>query len=103
MPLLLLQVKYDQDGNIVVRELRDYLGALTNVERVDPHGRPLPGASDAEIAVMQVGAGANAEPVHFHSIACMTTDAAVTRSAQVFMLPQRRCRVAVTTLLVGLC
>jgi hypothetical protein len=57
--LLLLQVKYDQDGNIVVREMRDYLGALTDVERVDPHGRPLPGASDGEIAVMQVGSITN--------------------------------------------
>jgi hypothetical protein len=47
-------VKYDQDGNMVLREVRDYLGALTDVERVDQHGRPLPGVSDAELAVMQV-------------------------------------------------
>lgn len=49
------QVKYDQDGNIVLREMRDYLGALTDVERVDRNRRPLPGVSDAELAVMQVG------------------------------------------------
>jgi hypothetical protein len=49
------QVKYDQDGNIVLREMRDYLGALTDVERVDRNGRPLPGVTDAELAVMQVG------------------------------------------------
>lgn len=48
------QVMYDQDGNIVLRQARNYLGALTEVERVDRNGRPLPGASDAELAVMQV-------------------------------------------------
>lgn len=47
-------MKYDQAGNIVLREVRDYLGALTDVERVDRSGRPLPGAGDAELAVMQV-------------------------------------------------
>lgn len=48
------KVKYDQDGNTVLREVRDYLGTLTDVERCDPQGRHLPGATDAELAVMQV-------------------------------------------------
>lgn len=40
----------------MLREARDYLGALTDVERVDRNtGRPLPGVTDAELAVMQVG------------------------------------------------
>ena len=56
-PVAPYQVKYDQEGNIVVREVRDYLGALTDVERVDKNGRPLPGVTDAELAVMQVGGG----------------------------------------------
>ncbi|KAI8473445.1 MAG: hypothetical protein J3K34DRAFT_410769 [Monoraphidium minutum] len=49
------KVKYDQDGNRVVSESRDYLGALIDVVRVDPvSGRQLPGAMDAELAVMMV-------------------------------------------------
>ncbi|KAI8463893.1 MAG: component of the exocyst complex [Monoraphidium minutum] len=49
------KVKYDQDGNRVVSESRDYLGALIDVVRVDPvSGRQLPGATDAELAVMMV-------------------------------------------------
>jgi hypothetical protein len=38
----------------VLSEARDYLGALTDVERCDPLGHRLPGATDAELAVMQV-------------------------------------------------
>jgi hypothetical protein len=41
----------------VLAESRDYLGALTDVERCDASGRRLPGASDAELAVMQVSLG----------------------------------------------
>uniref|UniRef100_A0A383WAU5 Exocyst complex component Sec6 n=1 Tax=Tetradesmus obliquus TaxID=3088 RepID=A0A383WAU5_TETOB len=48
------KVKYDQDGNRVLSEARDYLGALTDVERCDPLGHRLPGATDAELAVMQI-------------------------------------------------
>ena len=48
------QAKYDQDGNLVISEKRDYLGALVDVDRVDPSGRKLPGATDAELALMQV-------------------------------------------------
>jgi hypothetical protein len=51
------QAKYDQDGNLVVSEKRDYLGALVDVDRIDPSGRKLPGATDAELALMQVGGG----------------------------------------------
>jgi hypothetical protein len=39
----------------VLSDSRDYLGALTDVERCDPLGHRLPGATDAELAVMQVG------------------------------------------------
>eukprot|EP00878_Enallax_costatus_P014740 GHUV01015423.1.p1 GENE.GHUV01015423.1~~GHUV01015423.1.p1 ORF type:complete len:364 (+),score=71.44 GHUV01015423.1:323-1414(+) len=48
------KVKYDQDGNRVLREERDYLGSLVDVERVGSQGRQLPGATDAELAVMQI-------------------------------------------------
>eukprot|EP00775_Hariotina_reticulata_P004969 gene4969-5210_t len=47
------KVKYDQQGNTVLSESRDYLGALIDVERCDPNGRRLRGATDAELAVMQ--------------------------------------------------
>ena len=48
------KVKRDQDGHRVLSEQRDYLGALVDVERADAAGRPLPGATDAELAVMTV-------------------------------------------------
>eukprot|EP00879_Flechtneria_rotunda_P016718 GHRR01017495.1.p1 GENE.GHRR01017495.1~~GHRR01017495.1.p1 ORF type:complete len:522 (+),score=162.17 GHRR01017495.1:359-1924(+) len=48
------KVKYDQDCNRVLTEARDYLGTLTDVERCDTSGRPLPGATDAELAMLQI-------------------------------------------------
>lgn len=39
----------------MVSETRDYLGALVDVQRVDAAtGRPLPGATDAELAAMAI-------------------------------------------------
>lgn len=54
-PTVCAQVKYDQEGNRVVGEVRDYLGALQDVTRLDAAGRQLPGATDAELALLQVG------------------------------------------------
>eukprot|EP00877_Chromochloris_zofingiensis_P004011 jgi/Chrzof1/13610/Cz08g04030.t1 len=48
------QVKYDQEGNRVVSEQRDYLGALVDVVRVDAHGKTIPGATDAELATLVI-------------------------------------------------
>lgn len=47
------KVRTDQQGYRVLREERDYLGSLVDVERIDAQGRTLPGATDAELAVMQ--------------------------------------------------
>ncbi|GBF89218.1 exocyst complex component Sec6 [Raphidocelis subcapitata] len=46
-----VKLKFDQHGNKVVSEARDYLGALTDVVRVDPvSGRQLPAPTDEELA-----------------------------------------------------
>ncbi len=35
------KVRYDQYGNVVVSEERDYLGTLVAAVRVDPQGKPV--------------------------------------------------------------
>lgn len=38
----------------MLSETRDYLGALIDIERCDAKGNRMQGATDAELAVMQV-------------------------------------------------
>jgi hypothetical protein len=45
---------HDQYGKVIVSLSRDYLGAITDVERRDAQGRRLPGATDAELAALEV-------------------------------------------------
>jgi hypothetical protein len=52
------RVRYDQHGNVVVSEERDYLGTLTSALRVDAAGKQVRGRRSGRLGRGRCGAGA---------------------------------------------
>jgi hypothetical protein len=50
------KVRYDQHGNVVISEERDYLGTLISAVRVDPQGKPVR-AGQASCGLMHMQPG----------------------------------------------